>query len=105
MDINFDRTSKKVLEKLYRADLSGDEFSRIVGWYDRSQPNEIERFLRAEQLITVCTEGVPDGAGGYIPETVTRGYAITRHGRAAVGEIRQNRGETPLHILYVFPWS
>lgn len=103
MDIDFDRNSKKVLKKLYRSDLSADEFSRIVGWYDWSQPNEIERFLRSEQLITVHTEGVPNGAGGYIPETVTRRYTITRRGRAAVEQLRQNRGETLLRILDVFP--
>lgn len=103
MNAELDRISAKALKKLYRSDLTGVEFDGIVGWNDRSQTNEIESFLRAEQLITVHTNGEPDGEGGYIPETVTRRYSITRRGRAVVEQLKRNQANTLLRILDVFP--
>lgn len=103
MDAELDRISVKVLKKLYRSDLTGAELDEIVGWNNRSQPNEIESFLRAEQLVTVCTDGMPDSEGGYVPETVTRRYSITRRGRAVVEQLKRNRGNTLLRILELFP--
>lgn len=103
MNAELDRISVKVLKKLYRSDLTGAELDGIVGWNNRSQPNEIESFLRAEQLVTVCTDGMPDGEGGYVPETVKRRYSITRRGRAVVEQLKRNRGNTLLRILELFP--
>lgn len=83
-----DKISFQALKTLYHGALSQAEFCTIVGRMDYNKPNEIESFLLREKLISVHVSGVPDGAGGFIDETVSRTYSITRRGRFVVEALK-----------------
>lgn len=91
MDLELDKLSVKVLDALYKKDLTGDKIAEMIGWLDQSQPNEIISYLRRESLISVKISGEPDGEGGYIDETVTHTYSITRRGRAFIEAERDRK--------------
>lgn len=84
--------SLKVLKKLSKGPLSEKDYKSLIGWMDGSQSNEIDSFLRKNNLVKyVIIDGIKDGAGGYIDDTVVRRYEITRNGRAEVERLAQDR--------------
>lgn len=100
-----DKLSIKVLRELYHNSLGESDFNKIIERTDMTQPNEIETFLLSEKLIKVKISGEPDGEGGYIPETVTRTYSITRYGKAVVESANKDRFGNVLDILSKLkPW-
>lgn len=103
MNDELDKVSKKALKSLYKSDMDDLAFCALIGWSDRSQPNEVEQFLRAEGLIAVHVDGFPDGEGGYVDDTVIRTYSIKRRGRVAVEQMKLHRVDTLFRILEAIP--
>lgn len=68
----------------------------MIGWDNTNHPNEIDIFLRTNNLISVHIDGEPDGEGGYRPETVVRTYSIKRYGRAVVEQQASHRSSSAL---------
>lgn len=89
--MEFDKTTEKVLFALYRQPLPDYKYCKLVGWEDMSQPHPVDQLLRQKKLVSVRIIGEPDGAGGYIPESVSRYYSLTLDGRTAVEKLKQDR--------------
>lgn len=97
--MEFDKTTEKVLFALYHQTLPDCRYSKLIGWEDMSQPNPIDQLLRQKKLVTVKIIGEPDGAGGYIDESVTKYYSLTPDGRAAAEKLKQDRSDRLLDRL------
>ena len=83
--MELDKISLKALRKLYRAPMTEEEYKAVLGWTEKNQFNEVDSFLRKNELVkSIIIDGVKDGAGGYIDGTVVRRFEITRSGRAAL---------------------
>lgn len=92
MPYELDAKSLKVLKKLSKGPLSEKDYKSLIGWMDGSQSNEIDSFLRKNHFVRyIIVDGISDGAGGYIDDTVVRQYEIMLDGRKAV-EQNQSAG-------------
>lgn len=100
MPYELDAKSIKILKKLYKKPLSDVEYKDLIGWTDDSQLNEVDSFLRKNNLIkSVVIDGVEDGAGGYIDGTVVRRYEITIDGKAEVEHLGRDQKNFLLRLL------
>lgn len=95
-----DKISLKILKKLYKSPISEKEYKAVLGWIEKDQFNDVDSFLRKNNLVKyVIIDGIKDGAGGYIDDTVVRRYEITRNGRAEVERLAQDRRNLLLRLL------
>lgn len=86
-DLDLDAVSIKVLNAAYKDDLHEAEYNELIHRRNCSEPNEVDQFLRRENLIqrkTICA--ISDGEGGF--SRVHYMYVITRRGRAVVEQQR-----------------
>jgi len=84
-----DKISMKLLEELYKKDLSEEDVNKIINRTDIFQPDPHLSQLKG-LIISHIVEGVKDGAGGYADESVKRVYSITPDGRAVVEQDRKS---------------
>lgn len=98
--MELDKISLKALRKLYKAPMTEEEYKAVLGWTEKNQFNEVDSFLRKNELVkSIIIDGVKDGAGGYIDGTVVRRFEITRSGRAEVEHLGRDQKNFLLRLL------
>lgn len=85
-----DKATFKLLKALCQNDLPESDVNKIIGRTSERQPDPRLTFLESEKWITVHVDGVPDGEGGYLDDTVTRIFKILPRGRAEAERVRKN---------------
>lgn len=103
-NIEMDAISIKVLKEAAKAPLSQSKYDTLIGYTDKSQPNDVDAFLRAEKLIDRrLVYGIRDAEGGY--SVAIYEYSISRRGKAVLAQLRKEAGMNLAQVLAnLFPF-